>query len=237
MPKRRGRNQASTYNLLLKTDSTITIPQTTDLDLGSSNFTIDFWINLKNRNTRLYVGKYLQAGIGYWILDFVFYANILWFEVNYPNGSGVNNWWIAIEFDLNLSINTDYHLALVKNGTSLSNWNCYLNGVAQNKRIASFGNGNSASNSVPNFNCNYYIGYNSNQIISHLRQTLAALWTANFDPSAINYSSLHAQTKLYLPLIADDTTATTQTSLVGGLVASLNNFDQPPTVNSGWQEM
>jgi len=142
--------------------TTTTLPS-----LTGSNFTLEAWINPATSVAEGPVFKAYNSGTNNYEIRLV--NNVL--SAYYNSGS-------ATITGTALANNTWYHVALVRNGTTLTQ---YLNGTANGSATIS---GNTTVSTA-------YIGRNQtstfwNGSISNLRLTNTALYTTNFTPSKYN---------------------------------------------------
>ena len=169
----------------------LSIPNNSDWDFGSDNFTIDFW---------LYTTALPVSG---WYSMLVYHASDTVYDKGFwifLNGSGSGNIWFSystngagtgrkdVNFGVAPPLNAWTHVAIVRNSTSLT---LYFNGVGQTTV------GNMATDSIYastqpltvgtiHPNTAIYLLYNS--YIDELRISKGvARWTADFTPPTIAY--------------------------------------------------
>jgi hypothetical protein len=177
--------------LLNGTTDYLTIPDHADWDFGTGNFTIDTWIRFDDVTTNgkaqvCDIGDYSTTGVTVW-----------WRQVDtnlYVRISGVN-----YTFSWNPSINTWYHLAVVRTGSSLL---AFVGGSQIGSTASDSTNIACSANPTIGFSNgagNYLDGY-----LDEFRISNSARWGANFTPSTIAYSS-DSNTKLLLHMESHDT--------------------------------
>ena len=113
--------------LLDGTGDYLTVPGSDDWAFGSSDWTIDCCIRFTVLQTCALCSQWVSATDRWYVL-FVYIANTIrvYFRVS---DTGV----ALYDFDFStVSINTDYHIALVRNGTSID---CYVDGTALSKTV------------------------------------------------------------------------------------------------------
>ena len=158
----------------------LTVPASSDFNFGSNNFTIEFDLYLEaitSTSQVIFVNRsatYQYSGI------FLYVGNTA--DLRVAMSSNGSSWDIAnwVQLVPILSIKTQYHIALVRNGSIFT---CYLNGVASSTTITS-------SASIYYQNAPVYIGtdYNGTDYplygrLSEFRISNVARYTANFTPS------------------------------------------------------
>ncbi|MDD2871933.1 MAG: LamG domain-containing protein, partial [Candidatus Gracilibacteria bacterium] len=158
----------------------ITIPNDSDFQLGSNDFTIDFWVNPANFSS--------EQGIinkeGEWWFgintDSKFHA---WFTYGTPM------WNIKLDSTNTFTANQWYHIAVVRNG---SNMKLYVNGVEEDSSAVSGGSidyiGACANKWSIGAGCNGVVFLNGK--VDELRVSKGiARWTTNFTPPTEPYSN------------------------------------------------
>jgi len=171
----------ATASLLTSTIGGLSTPAHADFNLGTSDFTVDFWINptsLAGTNEGLYnqvtngtdfTTLYLNSNGAIQYRDFESNAD----QVTLTTGAGaiVTGSW--------------QHIALVRNG---NNWNIYVNGTSQ----ASTTNAHSVATFTGSFQIGYVSGY-TNPVVGYVDEFRwskgIARWTSNFTPPASAYTT------------------------------------------------
>lgn len=165
-------------------DDSLTVPDSEDWNFGSGDFTVDFrarFLSLPSSGNYMgLVGQHYNSDIPW--SNLYIYNNSGTYQLRYDTGDG-----IAIYNDIDLSVNTWYHIALVRGGNS---WYMFKDGTQI---------GATATNSkaVPNVaapltigrctiygNYRYFHGY-----LDEIRITKGiARWTADFTPPTSEYA-------------------------------------------------
>lgn len=186
-------------SLLLDGDSDyISTPNSTDFDVGSGDFTIDFWVRFNSVTDC----TFLNNGNGNYGVRVFFESNNLKTTIYYDTGFGLN-----LSGSWTPSDSTWYHIALVRNGATTS---LYADGTS----VAS---DTSQTMRTPNYclvvgrngpnNNGYFNGW-----IDEFRFTKGlARWTANFTPpsaAADNPSYDYGYTKSLLHFDGTDGSTT-----------------------------
>jgi hypothetical protein len=215
-------------SLLLDGDSDyVTYADNADWDFGDGNFTIDMWIRINafpgsNGDMGL-VGQYVDSN-NYWIL----------YQYNAGGNCGLNfvvriggvykaDYYIS---NAGFVVNTWYHIALVRNGTSVK---LYVNGdstgTVEGTAIGSY--------AIPDLATVLYIGddagigeYYFNGWIDGLRVSKGiARWTSNFTPPSRAYAS-HTVMEYTPSLASANTWTTVQTDISGVAAVDRQAIDQ-----------
>lgn len=170
----------------------ITVPDSADWNFGTGDFTIDCWVN---RNS-------LTGNQGI-VAQYVSGASFLKFEVTSTAirfATYVGSWLIDIIASYTFAANTWYHLAVVRKGTTGSDWILFVNGVSQ---AITLQNG-AYDATMPNIAADLLVGANApvsemiSGYIDELRVSKGiARWTSNFTPQTTPYTS-DANTQLLL---------------------------------------
>ena len=157
----------------------LTIPSNSAFALGSSNFTIEFWMNIGSfpeNSSRIYANA---TGVDWAANKWTLHCNhpdnvskLSFWDYNYSSSS------MLLAGTTTLSFNTWYHVAIVRNVNSFA---MYLNGVleATNTYSGSMDSGATISQIGGNVNAEWYHGHISNfRVIKG-----SANYTAAFTPS------------------------------------------------------
>ena len=186
-------------------DDYLTVSDSADWDFGSGDFTVDCWVRLNDlsaSSTIFSQGPDFSNEIDWSIHPT---SNVARIDV-YSGGSPL----MRLNFDFIPTINTWYHLALVRNGNV---WNMYVDGVAATKNLFA----GSYSITIPNYTSNLYIGTAINGAywfkgqMDEVRISKGiARFTSNFTPPTAQYSDLAkditlvslSQTALEVPTFA-----------------------------------
>lgn len=153
-----------------------------DWDLGSDSFTIDAWVRWASfPSTPTVICQHYESASKYYTFQvYTTYGDRKLLIYFYDGGP-----YLGLSSSaLTLTTNTWYHVAVVKNGTSVK---LYLNGTEV---------GSTTYGTLPTFNGNLYIGiegsgsYSFNGWIDELRFSKGvARWTSNFTPASDEYSA------------------------------------------------
>jgi len=157
----------------------LTTPSSSSFALGSSNFTIEFWMNISSfpgNSPKIYA----NATGANWA------ANKWTLHCNHPSNVGKLSFWdynyssssMLLTGSTTLLFNTWYHVAVVRNSNSFA---MYLNGNLEgtNTYSGSMDSGASISQIGGNVSAEWYNGYISNfRVING-----TALYTSTFTPS------------------------------------------------------
>jgi hypothetical protein len=157
----------------------LTTPSSSSFALGSSNFTIEFWMNIRSfpgNSSRIYA----NATGADWA------ANKWTLHCNHPSNAGKLSFWdynynsssMLLTGSTTLLFNIWYHVAIVRNSNSFA---MYLNGNLEgtNTYSGSMDSGASISQIGGNVSAEWYNGYISNfRLING-----TALYTSTFTPS------------------------------------------------------
>ncbi len=158
-------------------------------DYGTADFTIDFWMRIDNTSDAVSpeLFRHFEDSNNRWHLNYTPSTDI--FRINNREGGSetIDNSWTSI----NLSIDTWYHIALVKDTGAFY---LYLDGTQQ---------GSSYANSVD-------LSYGTSTLtimavevsatgwhLDEYRTSKTARWTSNFTPETLQYSS-DANTELLI---------------------------------------
>lgn len=165
------------YGLFDGNSAYLTSNNNSDYNFGSSDFTVDAWVNITQTDSRQYsIADKSAVGTG-WTFYIV------------ADGSGNYNLRatsfaasIILSVDVPLTINTWHHAAFVRN---ISNWTIYWDGSSVATTTGSDTITNSSTFSVGSYrvdagNGNWFWGG-----ISYFRITSLARWTSNFTPPVV----------------------------------------------------
>jgi hypothetical protein len=179
------------------TGDSLTVPTSVNLDMGTSNFTLEAWIypTSYSASTTLICGRQSNAPLR--VLQYRLESSgALSFLYTYNSGTLVTNFTTPSA----ISLNTWSHVAVVRNGTTLTS---YVNGVSQ--ATATLPSGASLDSSGTQFCVGDGTGYATQGFfgyISNLRLVIGtAVYTSNFTPST---SALTAITNTQLLLLTDN---------------------------------
>lgn len=147
----------------------LTIPDSTDWDFGTGDFTIDFWVRFNS------VSPVEFIGINGDKVESWFDGSNLWFRIMGGASDVVTSW--------SPSANTWYHIALVRSGTTMAT---YIDGTQQ---------GTNTNSSDIQISAPVYIGISSglnrplNGWLDEIRISKGtAVWTTNFTPPSAAYT-------------------------------------------------
>ncbi len=175
-----------TASLLLDgTLDKLTTPINSDFHFGTGNFTVDGRFRLSANTDARTLFDFHQAGTDYIVLDWTATGTILSFRVSV---GGVAKADYSVSW--NPSLNTWYHIAVVRNGTALA---IYVDGTAlsltENTAISTNDIGVDDGGAVDTF----YIGsfYTANLLSGYIDEFRVskgvARWTGNFTSPLIAY--------------------------------------------------
>ena len=200
----------------------LTIPDSTNLRMGTSNFTIEFWTNLnaKSGYTTFFDKGYTNSG------GILLQSNNNASDIRvFLNGSGVD-----ITSSSSIPLNAWTHVALVRNSGTVT---LYFNGVSVGTASASDDLNSTDVVQIGRGSTSYYLnGYLSNYRI--VKGT--ALYTSSFEPSTspftttsqsateseVSFLGLQSNT-----FIDNSTTghAVSQTTTSGAVISTFNAYD------------
>ena len=177
------------------TTKQLAIPASSALTLGTSNHTIEFWMNQPSRGTYsvpwAYNGTAAQFASDYYVLI----VGSSSFSLSLGNGAG--GWEFILDCGTAPSLNTWHHYAIVRNGTTFT---VYVDGTSVGTTTSSL---NISAQTNP-----MYIGYQSSNgrltgNMSNLRIVIGtALYTTTFTPPTATLRAV-AGTQLLLPMTAN----------------------------------
>ena len=153
--------------------SGLTIPDHSDFDLGSNDFTIDCWLRLDNTDNYTVIARQWDAGDIGWSFQHNYTNDVLAFYWS-TDGTTHNNF----SKSLILNDNTWYHLAVVRNDNDLKFFvNGTQLGITETLTDTIFNSNSIFSSFVNSIGDSYGEGY-----LDNLRLVNGtALWTENFD--------------------------------------------------------
>lgn len=172
-------------SLLLDGDSDyVSIPDNSECDFSSGDFTIDFWIRPHNLTGNFGImGQYVDSN-NYW-------------EVYYSGGTDLRFDWLTSGTDQayykcnpEFSVDTWYHVALVRNS---SNFYIFVNGISKSLTVYTAIGTNTLTHHIANLEIGRIeasIMYNSCWIDEVRVSKGIAHWTSNFTPQTFNYMPL-----------------------------------------------
>jgi hypothetical protein len=187
------------------TDDYLTVPMNTAFDFGSGNFTIEAFVYITTTptNYKSIIGRWGGAGnTASWNMFFFSNTTRPGFELNYTGNPGV------VSSSTALALNTWHHLALVRNGTTVT---LYANGtsVATLNSVGTLVNG--VGNIAIGTNLDNIAGQSFPGYISNARVVKGtAVYTSNFTPPT---SPLTAITNTSLLLLMDNYVAVSSGAL------------------------
>ena len=148
------------------TEDDIIFPSASQYAIGTGNFTIECWWNPTASPSQSRI--FIQGVSGTTNVSLEYNSGVFYSTINTTQ---------ALTYTPSITLNTWYHLALVRNGTSLV---FYINGVsvATATNSASIG-----QNQVIIGGLNWATGYDVNGYISNLRYNNTAVYTSAFTPS------------------------------------------------------
>ena len=98
------------------TTSILTIPDSSDFDLGTNDFTVDFWINFEGLPSSFYSGIFGQRAN--W--DDQCSIAMQWTDITSNRiNIGLNNYSVNVDHEWTPSLGTWYHIALVRSSDTL----------------------------------------------------------------------------------------------------------------------
>jgi hypothetical protein len=170
----------------------ISVPDSTDWDLGTGDFTVECWMYLTNIAGGMWCSQ-VDPAVGTPAMYFQAYdggAGTTRIAVAFYDETKTPNMQFSGDWDTQLAINTWYHIAIVHSGTSCY---CFKNGV--NVATATW----TAGREISAIADALYIGKRSysaspiyfNGYIDEFRWSKGiARWTANFTPPTTEYAAL-----------------------------------------------
>jgi hypothetical protein len=167
--------------LLDGTGDSIDTPDNADFAFGTGDFTIDFRIRYNSIADFRGLIAQRQDATNYWLLTWAT-DNKLYFQ-NVTGGVYLANY----NFSWTPSLNTWYHIAVVRNGTSFY---MFLDGVSQTLTVANAIGSNNLTDISGVINIGYDPANNKyhNGWLDEFRVSKGiARWTANFTPPTLEY--------------------------------------------------
>jgi hypothetical protein len=179
----------------------LTIPSSSDFDLISTDFTVEFFVNVSAFNTMAssgsnFFGNGLATALNGWSMGFAGSGNtVTSIEFRtFSSGSQAAN-----SFTVSFPLNTWVHVSLVRNGSGSNNLAMYVNGVQQGSSQTavtyssaggtfSFGSGSYLQNATYSGNAAYFI--------SNVRLSKTVVYSANFTPPSSALPALASTTLL-----------------------------------------
>jgi len=164
-----------------------TVPASTDWTFGTGNFTIDFWVRFNaTAATAIIIGQG-TAWANFWGLFLSVNGTQLEIWVRDGNVSRLN-----FSVPWTPSIDTWYHVAIVRNGTTSGDWFWFVDGTALTKTLLA--GGYDASFVDLGATLNILDGYQSNEPLNGWIDELRivkgiAKWTSNFTPPTSEYGA------------------------------------------------
>ena len=160
-------------------NSTLTMPNSSLFLFGNGNFTIECWVRpANNNNYSMYCGIWTTADISYALRQYGGKFQFVYTVDNYGNNNR------QLTGNTSYSLNTWYHIAVVRNGSTIT---LYVNGVAD-------GTYNASTDTLYNGTSQLAIGRATNNgdastcYIDELRITKGiARYTTNFTPQTIEF--------------------------------------------------
>ena len=225
----------SLWSLYTDQRSYITIPASSDFDLISTDFTIEFWLNPIAFNTMTYAGSNIggngmATATNGWGLGFdgsgTTVTQISYFT--WSSGTVTLNSFNS----LSLTLGNWYHVAIVRNGSGANNLTLYVNGVKQGSSLTAstystagstfvLGSGSYIQNTTYSGNAAYYI--------SNFRLSKSAVYTSNFTPSTTPLTTSTSPTLLLCQsncLINNGSnTGAITSSQLSGVYSSIQRFN------------
>lgn len=212
------------------TGNYLSVPDNAVLQLGSSNFTIEFWMKTASNNAVI-ISKDSDTNVNYGSLAIeTTVAGKLEFYCNPQSGSLANR--VTLTSTTTVSNDQWHHIAIVRNG---NNWNLYVNGVSEASATSAVGFWSAANplyisatlvSSSPSAT---YIGS-----LSSLRIVKGtAVYTSAFTPSTIPLTAI-ANTSLLLNFtnggVFDGTTNNNLTTIGDAKVSTTESKFAPTSV-------
>ena len=157
----------------------LSIASSSDWNLGTENFTIDFWVRFNTVSTQDLVSlSNSGASASEWVLQWTTYPRLALYIAS--GGSIYSSTWTP-------TANTWYHIALVRSGSTFY-W--FVNGSQLST--------SSSSETIPNTSTPLTIGADVSKYgaenylngwLSELRVSNTARWTSSFTPPTVPYAS------------------------------------------------
>jgi hypothetical protein len=174
------------------TNSYLTIPNQTDFQFGTGDFTVDAWVRWTDNSKYLQLFSLIVDGNN----QFQIYVDPLTSDnspVLYVTVGGVSVAWYYVT-SISFNLNQWYHLAWVRNGSTVK---IFVNGVSQslttmtavgsnNLSVTGAGSWYTGSNNNDLVSSHYFAGY-----VEELRVSKGiARWTSDFTPPTNAYTNI-----------------------------------------------
>lgn len=210
----------------------LSVPDSDDWNLGTGDFTIDFWVNASTIDGTARGILTQSAGSGG-----IDYVRPIQMVVSDGIRVGFNDNALALGPGT-ISANQWHHVAVVRNG---SNFTLYIDGISVDTETSAINIGNSAVPlSIGRFYYNYD-GYYFNGYLDEVRFSKGiARWTSNFTPPTSRYGSANvtfggSQATNVIAVDSTTITATTPTHAAGDVDVVVTNDDsQNATLSNGF---
>jgi hypothetical protein len=179
----------------------LTIPASSDFDLISTDFTVEFFVNVSAFNTMAssgsnFFGNGLATAVNGWSMGFAGSGSTVTSIEFRTFTSGTQ---AANSFTVSFPLNTWVHVALIRNGSGSNNLTMYVNGVQQGSAQTAvtyssagstfvLGSGSYLQNSTYSGNAAYFI--------SNVRVSKTVVYSANFTPPTSALPALASTTLL-----------------------------------------
>ena len=189
------------WGLYTSDRSYLTIPASSDFDLISTDFTIEFFVNVSAFNTMSgsgsnFFGTGLATAVNGWSMGFAGSGSTVTSIEYRVFVSGAQS---ANTFTVSFPLNTWVHVALVRNGSGSNNFTMYVNGVQQGSSQTAvtyssagstftFGSGSYTQNAGYSGNAAYYI--------SNVRLSKTVVYSTGFTPPTSALPALASTTLL-----------------------------------------
>jgi hypothetical protein len=171
-----------THSAIFEFGDVLTLQDSDDFHFGTGDFTIDTWVRFTEVSGNQCFGSQLGSNVWYFTkldgnttIEFLCWDGIMVAQYDWP--------WVA-------SVDTWYHLALVRNGTNID---LYIDGIKITPVISTPIGSQSVSNVNGYFKIGYYDGGGNAFIRGYLDEYRIskgiARWTTNFTPPVSAYSS------------------------------------------------
>jgi hypothetical protein len=201
-------------------DCYISAPDSTDWSFANQPMTIDFWVNFSSLSgSQLIVNQFNDANNHWWLR----WSSNKWYFYAVSGGGAIAQYWGPT---VSLATDTWYHVAFVRNGTSLL---LFQDGVLQTWSSIPTAIG---SSHLPNTSALLQIGgdygnYDLHGYLDELRITRnEARWTTGFTPPTSAYTT-DANTKLLLHFNGDESDSAHEVTFYGApqINATTAKFD------------
>lgn len=168
----------------------ISIPDSTDWYFGTGDFTIDFWLEITTQPTNFTLFSQAADANNQYRLDYIPGTARLLLYVESGGASNYREWYCTFD----PTLDTWYHIAVVKEGTGMASGNIklYVNGTSQSITHTTGG----TVSEFPNLSAVLEIGrdilldqYLSGKIDEFRVSKGIARWTENFSPPTTVYAA------------------------------------------------